>query len=75
MKIIEPLIKPKYNYPETLEMAKKIVELLEKEELEEAEHIYWEMSSIWRLRQLKMTKDSASVNSELAKKYYYGENI
>ena len=74
MKITEPLIKPKYNYPETLEMARKMVELLEKEEFEEAGHIYWEMS-IWRLGQLKMIKDSESVNSELAKKYYYGENI
>ena len=74
MEIIESIIKPKYSYPETLKMAKKMVELLEKEEFEEANHICWEMS-IWRLGLLKMIKDSESVNSELAKKYYYGENI
>lgn len=74
MEIIEPLIKPRMSYPETMVKVKRMVSLLENEMFEEAWEIYWDLNLL-QLDRLKKIKDSNSVNAELAKKYYYGENL
>lgn len=73
MEIIESLIKPRMSYPETMVKVKRMVSLLENEMFEEAWEIYWDLNLL-QLDRLKKIKDSNSVNAELAKKYYYGEN-
>jgi len=73
MEIIEPFEKPNMSYPELLCKAKRMVSLLENEEFKEALSMYWDLY-FYKLAYLKMIKDSNSVNAELARKYYYGEN-
>ena len=74
MEVTESFSRPKMSYPESVIKAKRMVSLLENEMFDEAWNIWWDLSLL-QLGQLKKIKDSNSVNAELARKYYYGENL